>query len=193
MLDQAHKEKYEKVWQFGDYRLGSTALRMIDLILSVIPDGVTINDYGSGTGRLEVAIYQTRPFSNINMIDIAESAREEEVCAILALPDSPLKFYLADLQDLSEIPHADWGLCINTLMVVQPENLDTILKEIRRTCDNLIMEAYDFDDAIRLGMQLTTVKKNGMEWMETLKAYWNNVEFIQSPESKQRYIYVCRS
>ena len=51
MIDQDHKNKFEKVWDKGNYRLGSTAQRMVPIILANIPEGVTINDYGCGTGR----------------------------------------------------------------------------------------------------------------------------------------------
>jgi trans-aconitate methyltransferase len=184
MIDLNQKNKFEQIWDKGDYRLGSTAQRMLPLILEVIPENATINDYGCGTGRMEVELIRERPKQNVTMIDIAENALEYELIY--------LKFILADLTDLSSAPHADWGICINVLMTVQPDNLDTILKEIRRTCDNLIMEVYDFDDSIRLGLQLTTVKKNAAEWMDKLKEHWQDIECMQSPESKQRYIFICR-
>ena len=188
MIDQNQKDKFEKIWEKGDYRLGSTAQRMLPLILEVIPESATINDYGCGTGRMEVELIKERPKQNVTMIDIAENALEYELIYC-----SNLKFILADLTELSAVPHADWGVCVNVLMTVQPDKLDVILKEIRRTCDNLIMEVYDFDDSIRLGLQLTTVKKNAAEWMDILKEHWDKIEYRQSPESKQRYIFICET
>jgi len=189
-MDQQHKDKFEQIWDNGNYRQGSTALRMVPLIMSTIPAGSTINDYGCGTGRAEVELMRKSSYY-INMIDIAENAIEAEALEILQRKDSPLKFYNADLCDLSQVPFAEWGICINTLMTVQADRLDVILSEIRRTCKNLIVEAYDMDDH-RLVWQMTTVKMNAAGWMDTLCQYWRIVEFIQSKEHARRYIFVCR-
>ena len=191
MIDQKHKEIFDRVWVEGDYRLGSTALRMLKFILDVVPYTASVNDYGCGTGRLEAAMAQTRPVQKVTMIDISDKALEDEARELINMPTNSHCFILADLSDLSAVPIADWGLCINVLMTVQPEKLDAILSEIRRTCNHLIFEAYDFDDQIRIGMQLTTVKKNAAEWKETLERYWRSVKFYPSPESARRYIFVC--
>lgn len=181
-----HKEKFEKVWEKGDYRRGSTAQRMLYFILNHIPDNCSINDYGSGTGRLEVELLKEIPDKEINMVDIANNALEFN---IMQYPN--VTFKCSDLSFLGEdFPKADWGLCINTLMTVQPEKLDKILSEIRRTCNKLIFEAYDMDD-FRLGQNMTTVKKNREEWQSKLKEFWETVLFYPSPESKRRYIFVC--
>jgi len=192
MIDQDHKNKFEKVWDKGNYRLGSTAQRMVPIILANIPEGVTINDYGCGTGRAEVEIFQQRPAQKINMIDIAENALETSALKILTNPGSPLSFILADLTDLSAVPHSEWGICINVLMTVQPDKLDMILSEIRGTCDNLIMEVYNLSD-VRCEIEMTTIKQDFLWWDDKLREYWPNVEFIQSKEHRQRFIFICRS
>ena len=51
---------------------------------------------------------------------------------------------------------ADWGICINVLMVVDPEKLPAIMAEMRRTCRNLVIEVYDMPD-MRLGENRTLV------------------------------------
>ncbi len=191
MLDMEHQNKFKTVWAKGDYRRGSTALRMLDFILNTIPYTMSINDYGCGTGRLEVAMMQTRPVQKITMIDITETALENEAMEFISNPITNLSFITADLQDLSQVPHADWGICINTLMTVQADKLDKILAEIKRTCKNLIVEMYDLSDK-RLGMDLTTVKKNKIEWTEKLAEYWTDVAFQQSKESPHRYIFICK-
>jgi hypothetical protein len=187
MIDLEHQKKFEEVWDKGDYRLGSTAQRLVKRILEVIPETASINDYGSGTGRAEAEILKTRPDQEIRMIDIAPNAPEFNF-----LENINITFHHADLSFLNGVPHADWGMCINTLMTVQLDKLDTILSEIRRTCDNLFFEAYDFDD-VRLGRNYTTVKMDKIEWYEKLSDYWNRVKFEPSPESDHRYIFICRS
>jgi len=181
------KEKFEKIWNEGDYRRGSTAQRLVPFLLEQIPEGCTINDYGCGTGRAEIEILQHRPDQIINMVDIARNALEFDV-----LQYKPLSFKVSDLSDLGEdFPKAEWGICINTLMVVQPEKLDSILSEIKRTCDNFIFEAYDLND-VRCGMNLTTIAKNKNGWEEKLKEFWQDVQFHTSKESNRRFIFVCK-
>jgi predicted SAM-dependent methyltransferase len=191
-VDQEHKNKFEKVWDKGDYRQGSTAQRMYKRILDIIPMDATINDYGCGTGRAEVELLQTRPVQIITMIDIAENALEAPARELIDNPKTNLSFIMSDLSDLSAVPHADWGMCINVLMTVQKDKLDIILKEIRRTCDNLIFEAYDFEDK-RCGWQMTTVKLDKIQWQAKLREFWPEVKFEPSPESNRRYIFVCQS
>ena len=182
-----HKDKFEEVWEKGDYRLGSTAQRLVGTLLDVIPEGSVINDYGSGTGRAEVELLKAGYF--VNMVDIADNALEVEARAMLG---KNLTFTSSDLSDLpGDFPIADWGICINVLMTVQPDKLDDILKEIRRTCRNLFFEAYDMSDH-RLGQEMTTVKMNGDEWAEKLGCYWPQIESRKSPESDRRYILICR-
>ena len=182
-----HKDKFEQVWEKGDYRRGSTAQRLVPFILDLIPENKSINDYGCGTGRAELEILKQRPEQEINMVDIALNALEFDI-----LEHPNVYFQCSDLSYLGKnFPKADWGLCINTLMTVQPDKLDMILSEVKRTCDNLIFEAYDMDD-FRLGKNMTTVKKNKEEWESKLKEFWKTVLFYPSSESKRRYIFVCK-
>jgi len=191
MIDKKHQEKFKSVWNKGDYRRGSTAERMLPLLLDVIPEEATINDYGCGTGRMEVEINKIRPQQSILMIDITEEALEKEAINLLVSSTARVFFKEMDISDLGIIRKAHWGICINTLMTVQPEKLDKILLEIKRTCENLIVEMYDLSDK-RLGMEMTTVKKNKIEWAEKLMEYWSSVSFEQSKESKNRYIFICK-
>lgn len=187
MIDTEQQRKFERVWDRGDYRGGSTAQRLVDLYLPLINENETINDYGCGTGRAEIEILKRRPNQKINMVDIAKNAIENKE---VLFKNSNVNFFLADLCNLEEIPHADWGLCINVLMTVQPQKLGVILRQIANTCNNMFFEAYDLPDH-RLGMDMTTVKLSKDEWQRILSGEWKNVEFIESPQSKRRYIFVC--
>lgn len=191
MIDTNHQKKFEEIWDNGNYRLGSTAQRLVGRILEVVPEGAVLNDYGSGTGRAEVEIIKQRPTQVINMVDIAPNALEKDCRELLNRPGSTLTYSIADLSDLGSFPHAGYGICINVLMTVQPDKLDAILSEIRRTCDVFMFEAYDFPD-VRLGHQMTTVQKNKTEWEEKLRQFWGSVTFEKSPESVRRYIYICK-
>jgi len=188
-MDKEHQKLFELIWDRGNFRQGSTALRMSELIKGIIPPGTKINDYGSGTGRVEVNLLKCGKNYSFSMIDIASNALDPEPRSLLG---PYLKFTVADLQDLPpEIEKTEWGLCINALMNIKPKMLDPILSEISRTCSNLIFEAYDMDD-FRCGYQLSMNQLNKDQWHRKLNEYWGYVRFIQSPESKRRYIFICR-
>lgn len=189
MLDTVQQEKFKTIWEKGNCRMGSTAQRLVPFLLNNIPETATINDYGCGTGRAEVEIYKVRPNQKINMYDITIDALEPTVKDLIGI--RPLTFTEVDLADLGNIPKADWGMCINTLMVVQIDKLDLILSELKRTCNNLIVEMYDLP-GFRCGWDLTTVKMNSIQWMEKLSEHWKFVSFTQSKESKRRYIFICK-
>lgn len=179
-------ELYNDIWERGNYRQGSTALRLVSFLLEHIPEGSTINDYGSGTGRAEVELLKHD--YKINMVDFADKALEEPARALLG---ERLSYTIAPLEKLPvDFPMADWGICINVLMVVDPEKLGAILKEIHRTCRNLIVEVYDMPDK-RLGLDRTLIKGKPDYWLPKLKEHWPTVRYVPLWEHKRRYIFVC--
>lgn len=185
------KNRFEKIWHPDDaahYRMGSAGQRYAKQFLEYVPQGATINEYGSGTGRAVVEIKKLRPDAKINMVDIAENALEPEAKSLIG---TDVTYQIADLSSLpADFPVADWGYSIGVLMLVAPESLDDIIAEMRRTCRNLFVEVYNLSD-VRLGIELTTIKQDWPWWLEKLREYWPSVEFIQSKEHKQRFIFVC--
>ena len=124
------------------------------------------------------------------MVDIADNALED---AARALIGNGITHTIAPLDALpADFPVADWGICINVLMLVDPDRLDAILAEMRRTCRNLIVEVYDMDD-VRLGRNWTTIKGDAAWWAAKLSNHWPVVESLESPEHPRRYITIGKS
>lgn len=189
---QQWQKRFEMIWERGQYRQGSCGQRMTPLFLDLVPEDAVINEYGCGTGRAVVEILNHRRH-RINLVDIATNALDQECRELLAAPDSPLTFTHASLDALPEaFPIADWGYCVGVLMLVQPERLDAVLGEIRRTCRNLFAEVYDWPD-VRCGIDLTTIKGDGLWWSAKLSEHWPHVTYEPSPEHKRRSILICRS
>lgn len=186
------KDRFEKIWDPNDqakYRLGSAGQRYAKQFVSYLPNNAVVNEYGSGTGRAVVEIKRLCPDIKINMIDIADNALEPEARALIS-PD--VTYTIADLSALPlDFPRADWGYCVGVLMLVAPETLDDILHEIRITCKNLFAEVYNLSD-VRCGIELTTIKQDWPWWVGKLREHWPIVEFIQSKEHRQRFIFICR-
>lgn len=181
-------QEFNEIWQKGSYRNGSTAQRLAPFLKKYIPPGSVVNDYGSGTGRAERALLDF--CGKVNMVDFASSALEDDARTLIG---DRLTYTVCPLESLpADFPVADWGICINVLMVVEPEKLDAILAGMRRTCKNLIVEVYDWPD-IRLGEDRTLIKGNASWWAELLSRYWPSVESVASPEHPRRYITICRT
>ena len=186
-MNEVSAELYNRIWTHGNYREGSTCQRLLPLLRQYIPEGSVVNDYGSGTGRAEKGLLEF--CSRVNMVDFASVALEDDARALIG---EKLTYTVASLESLpNDFPEADWGICINVLMTVDPEKLDAILKEIRRTCKNLIIEVYDIPD-MRLGRDLTTIKGDAVWWADKMREYWPVVESVKSPEHPRRYITICR-
>ena len=181
-------EIFNEVWQKAHYREGSTCLRLLPFLRQYIPEGSEVNDYGSGTGRAEPGLLEW--CAKVNMVDFASVALEDEARSLIG---PRLTYAVAPLEALpTDFPVAEWGICINVLMTVDPEKLDAVCREIRRTCRNLIVEVYDAPDT-RLGRNMTTVVGNGEWWAKKMGEFWPIVEAVPSPEHKRRFITICRS
>jgi SAM-dependent methyltransferase len=182
-------ELFNDVWKRGSYREGSTCLRLLPFLRQHIPAGSIVNDYGSGTGRAEKGLLEF--CSQVNMVDFADSALEEEIRHLV--DGGRLTYTVAPLDNLpADFPVADWGICINVLMTVDPQKLEKILSEMRRTCRNLIIEVYDVSD-FRLGLDMTTIKGDAAFWAARMREHWPVVESHKSPEHSHRYITIGRS
>lgn len=185
---QKWSKEFIEIWDKGQYRLGSTSQRLVPFLKQFIPRGLEVNDYGSGTGRAELGLIDY--CSKINMVDFADNALEPETRKLIG---EKLTYTVSPLENLPEdFPVADWGICINVLMLVDPEKLDAIQKQMRLTCKNLIVEVYDWPD-VRLGKDRTTIKMNMDGWAAQMARYWPIVETHNSPEHQRRYILIGRS
>ena len=178
---------YRDVWDNGHYRAGSASERLVPFFRGLIPEGSVVNDYGSGTGRAEKGLLGFCDL--VHMVDFAENALEEEAKGLIG---DRVSYLVSPLEALpSDFPHADWGLCIGVLMLIDPEKLDAILGEMQRTCDNLIVAVYDRVDE-RVGVDLTTVKHDCVWWGEKLSEYWPDVSWVDCPEPSHKFIHICK-
>jgi hypothetical protein len=181
-------ELFNRIWTHGRYREGSTCLRLLPWLRQHIPPGSVVNDYGAGTGRAEKGLLEW--CAKVNMVDFASAALEDE--ARMSIGER-LTYTIAPLEVLpADFPVADWGICINVLMVVDPAKLDAVMAEMRRTCRNLIIEVYDTPD-IRLGQDVTLIKGGPEFWANEMWNHWPIVESYPSPEHPHRYITIGRS
>jgi len=182
MIDSKY---WDEVWENGNYKKGSTAARLVSWMKQFIPAGATINDYGSGMGLAEIELLKRG--HKVNMVDISDKALDDQTRALIG---ENLTYTLCPLESLpDDFPVAEWGICINVLMTVDPTKLDVIMRNMRRTCLNLIIEVYDMNDA-RLGRQMTLIKGDMDFWAKEMSKYWPVVRPFKSPEHIRRYIVI---
>lgn len=179
---------FNEIWDKGSYRLGSTCQRLVPFLRQHIPAGAEVNDYGSGTGRAEKGLLEF--CAKVNMVDFADAALEEEAKSLIG---PRLTYTIAPLESLpADFPHAEWGICINVLMLIDPSKLHDICREIKRTCEHAIIEVYDWKD-VRLGEDRTTIKMLPEGWIQEFNKHWPVVEYYRSPEHSHRYIFICHN
>jgi hypothetical protein len=180
-------ELFNRIWTHGRYREGSTCLRLLPWLRQHIPPGSVVNDYGAGTGRAEKGLLEW--CAKVNMVDWSEAALEDGTRSLIG---ERLTYTISPLESLpADFPVADWGICINVLMVVDPGKLDAIMSEMRRTCRNLVIEVYDTPD-VRLGEDRTLIKGDAAFWAAEMRKHWPYVESQKSPEHTHRYITIGR-
>jgi len=184
---EEQRKVFEEVWDRGRYRLGSEGLRLVPTVMGLIPRQ-EINDYGSGTGRCAAEL--VRHGYKVNCIDIAANALEDDARAMIG---KGITLHIGSLSELPpEIPAMEWGICLDVLMTIPMQMMDQVLKEIRRTARNLIVEVYGWQDT-RLGYDLTATMLTRKEWVQILEGHWANVQILTHPHTDVRYLYICRS
>ena len=160
------QKRFETVWDpegAGQYRLGSCGLRMIRQFRLLANPSGTINDYGSGTGR--AAVRMVEEGLQVNCVDIATNAMEEEARALIG---RGITFFHASLWELPEdFPKVKHGFCADVLMTLPEDRVDEALANIARTCEELFVEVHPWQD-VRCGMELTQTSGDADFWEEKL-------------------------
>lgn len=119
----------------------------------------------------------------VNMVDISDKALDSHTRSLIG---EKLTYTLCPLEALPEdFPIAEWGICINVLMTVDPAKLDSIMRNMRRTCWNLIIETYDMND-MRLGRQM---KGDMSFWTQEMSKYWPVVRPFKRSGTRQKINY----
>lgn len=184
---------FAEIWDHGKYRMGSPGLRLVPRFLEYVepaPASISINDYGSGTGRAAAELMR-RGYC-VHAVEIAPNAMEPEACELFANQRNGSTFRLGDLVTGNfEIPYSEWGFCMEVLMCIPDEQVEDAVRNIRKSCKNLFVQVYDRED-IRCGHVTNSTRWRAPGWLELLARYWPNVEQIPSHEIDLRYIFVCR-
>lgn len=160
--DLTECDKYRLMWSTDAYRHVSPGEHVVPVILAQLKPSGLVLDFGCGTGRASLGL--SRAGCDVLCIDFADNCRDEEA------------MYLPFLQwDLTRSlpPHAKYGICTDVMEHIQPELVETVVKNIMAAADNVFFQISTVPDVMGdiIGHDLhLTVQPHGW-WAELLSKY----------------------
>lgn len=122
------QKKYIKCWEVDDYRKVAPGERLVDLFLETADpkEGVTIVDWGCGTGRASKKLYEAG--LDVTMVDFAFNCLDDEVKA-LAEDNDRMRFMEHDLNKRITLP-SQYGFCTDVMEHIPEDEIDAVLDTI---------------------------------------------------------------
>lgn len=175
-LEQAEREKYERIWSHKDYRANSPGERLVPYFLKHVPakSGEWIVDVGCGTGRASLMLKQAG--FNVIAVDLAENCLDPQAV-------DQFHFIRDYLWDFRLAEPADWFYCCDVLEHIPPEKVDRVLDNCAAIAKGGFFQIALFPDEWYGEVLHLTVESQAW-WTEKLLDRWNKVE-ISSPEKRR--------
>lgn len=161
-------EKYEKAWDFPDYRLYSSGEESVFEFLTIAEpkQGESIIDFGCGTGRAAKRLKEAG--LSVTALDFAHNAMNDDV-------DVP--FVQADLTKPIPIK-AKWGFCADVMEHIPTDDVPTVLRNILGAVDACFFKIAKFKDHFGpeiIGEPMHLTVENLGWWQDTIKSVGGNV------------------
>ena len=139
-LKTQERRKYEKCWNLNDYRKMAPGEVLVQDVLSDIPSGGKVIDFGTGTGRGAKIIHDHG--HPVVMIDLADNCLDPDVKKAL---DPNFRFIEECLWDELYIT-GDYAYCTDVLEHIPTEKVDDVLKNIVKSCPKGYLNISTIDD-----------------------------------------------
>ena len=165
---KSEKEKYEYVWSHKEYGNMSPAELLVDQIAEFVPSEQAVVDLGCGVGRAGVKLSDMG--YDVTLMDFASNSRCDEALSLIFIE-----------HDLSEPLPATWGwgYCCDVMEHIPPEQVDTVLKNVRNGVDNVFFRIEHHMDGYGpalIGSPLHLSVHDETWWKAKLHEYWPSVE-----------------
>ncbi|MBX9923817.1 MAG: class I SAM-dependent methyltransferase [Rhabdochlamydiaceae bacterium] len=199
MLDEVvlrEKQKYEKIWKKGLYRITSPGNLLVPAFLSQIRGKLeasdSLIDFGCGTARAAI------PFLDkglkVTLVDIAENCLDEKIEIFSHLCPERLSFVQAPIWDLPpQVPVSDWIYCIDVLEHLPVERVIPSLKAMaEKTRKGGALQVFLSDEEMGevIGETLHLTIRPLDWWLKQISLFWD-VERVEEMIPQIRYcIYV---
>ena len=133
------KSKYEAMWTHSEYRHVSPGEIVAQTFLDIVhpKHNAVVIDYGCGTGRGSKAIKDIRHDLNVQQIDFAENCRDKDC--------KSFPFLVCDMTE-NIILTGHYGYCTDVMEHIQPELVETVIRNIMDSCDSCFFQISTVHD-----------------------------------------------
>lgn len=166
---EEEKAKYEKAWAHDDYREYAPGEYIVEkYVVWCKPKRNRIIDFGAGTGRAALALYNLG--FDVTLIDIADNCLDESVRDRLGR-----NLVIANLWDKIEVPRAEEGYCTDVMEHIPPEHVEAVIENILGLCDRVFFQICLKDDHFGqvLGEHLHLTVRSFAWWHDLLSKHGN--------------------
>ena len=141
-----HDLYVNKVWKHEDYRKLSPGENVVDefLIISNPGKGVSIIDWGCGTGRASKKLHDSIGHFDVTMVDFAENCLDDEVRE-LAQDNDRLRFIEHDITQKTKLT-AQYGFCVDVMEHLREDSIDDTIEIILGACKNVFFQISCVED-----------------------------------------------
>jgi SAM-dependent methyltransferase len=182
------RTKYEEIWKFNEYRATSPAEEVLPLVLHAFGEPGTLIDFGCGTGRAMKRM-QEKGFDVLG-VDIAYNSLDESLRGVLPMV----------VANFSQIPlgmlHAHYGLCVDVLEHLPPDELPGAMALFASCVDTMIVQVANFEEGhgrALIGKPLHLSFFEARDWQTMLGRHFTYAERIDLGDDSglPRYAFKC--
>lgn len=141
------QEKYEKMWEFPEYRnvAPGEELALTFLKQARPSKDAECIDFGCGTGRGSMMLALIGAMK-VTMVDFAANCLDLEVKQTTITQPERMKFLQADLTKTLPI-NAPYGYCTDVMEHIPPQDVETVLRNILGSAEHCFFNIACFQDS----------------------------------------------
>jgi hypothetical protein len=161
------RDKYIKAWSYEGYRGYSPGEYAISTYIGECnPKRTTIIDFGTGTGRGALALYNLG--FEVTMVDIADNCLDRKVADKLGR-----NLVIGNLWEHLDLPRADEGYCTDVMEHIPPEHVEAVVKNIMGLCKRAFFQICLVEDKFGevIGEQLHLTVESFDWWKDLLSRH----------------------
>jgi len=171
-------EKYRLMWANDAYRTVAPGEHCVEDFLRIVKPTGSVIDFGCGTGRGALGIRNAG--YDVLCIDFASNCRDTEA--------EHLPFIEWDLTKPMPIG-ADHGYCTDVMEHIEPENVDSVIRNIMLAVDDCFFQISTVDDVFgeTIGHHLHLTVEPHNWWADKFESLGFKVEWSEEKETQSLF------